>query len=130
MSNTTIAELGDDTDLLLFPDQWLENHRIDLQSRMAELADQLNAVLIAQRFKSYLQQKNMVAICCLNRTATGTPISIIIEIMPLPDAVVILDNDKQDPTAMGKVNAEQQERTWVADGYDVSGARRLKRYKS
>ena len=51
-----ISELGEDADLVLKPDDWLENHRVSLQQKMSLIADELQAVLSAQRTKIRLSR--------------------------------------------------------------------------
>lgn len=55
-------EIGGDADLLTRSDEWLDSHRKYLSGRMSELAEELDAVLIAQRYKNVLQSNNLVAI--------------------------------------------------------------------
>jgi len=51
-----VTSLGDDADLLLKPDDWLENHRVGIQQKMALLADELRSILLAQHEKCRLRR--------------------------------------------------------------------------
>ena len=116
MSNqlSVIADLGEEADLLLAPDEWLENQRINLQTRMSILADQLHNVLKAQKVKHELQQKNMVALRYFDKH------DMTIKFCPLTDAIKQLDqNDPNIPKDISKMNADQQLKTWGKDGYDL-----------
>lgn len=126
---TIIAELGDNADLLLAPDQWLENHRVLLQARMAQISEELDSVLQAQRLKLELQQKNLVPLRCVQRDERGCP-DVVIRVLSLPEALAVLNEQKTDPAipdGLAAKNAEQQVCTWECDGYDVRGARKLRR---
>jgi len=128
---TIMAELGEDTDLLLTPDEWLENQRLCLQQNMSLLAEQLDAVLVAQRIKRQLQQRNLVAVRCVEKE-NGTPRDVIIKICPVTDAIARLDDERNDPTIPADVsgdNRDQQLDTWRADGYDIAAAKRLSQRK-
>jgi len=59
---TMMNEIGGDADLLTRSDEWLDSHRKYLSGRMSELAEELDAVLIAQKYKNVLQRSNLVAI--------------------------------------------------------------------
>lgn len=130
---TILAELEEeDTDLLLAPDEWLENQRIALQQKLALLAQELDGVLTAQRIKGQLQQRNMVAVRCVEKS-DGTPRDIIIQVCPVPDAILRLEEEKNDPAIPRDVsedNARQQFATWRADGYDLEASRKLRKGKS
>lgn len=126
---TIMAELGEDTELLLAPDEWLENQRVALQQKLSLIADELNGVLTAQRIKGQLQQRNMVAVRCVEK-CDGQPRDIIIQVCPVPDAIARLERERKDPTIPADVsdeNARQQLETWRADGYDIEASRRLRR---
>ena len=59
---TMMNEIGGDADLLTRSDEWLDSHRKYLSGRMSTLAEELDAVLIAQKYKNVLQRSNLVAI--------------------------------------------------------------------
>lgn len=133
MSNELMIELelGEDVDLLLEPDEWLDNHRLSIQQRMAMMADELDRILAAQRIKEELQQTNMVAVRHIERNEEGEPDTSIC-ICPLPAALDILENDCKDPeipSSISSMNAHQQMKVWQQDGYDVKGSNDLRRTK-
>lgn len=122
-----IAELGDDADLLLAPDEWLENERRSLQQKLSLIAEELDDILRAQRIKRQLQQRNLVAVRCIEKEG-GQPSDVIIKICSIPDALSRLAAERCDqmiPADIARDNAEQQIVTWRADGYDVDIAERL-----
>jgi hypothetical protein len=59
---TMMHEMGNDADLLTRSDEWLDSHRKYLSGRMSELAEELDVILIAQKYKNVLQHNNLVAI--------------------------------------------------------------------
>lgn len=126
-----INELGDDTDLLLAPDAWLENQRITLQQRLSLLAEQLDGILVAQRIKGQLQQRNLVAVRYIEKT-NDVPSDIVIKVCPITDALAQLDNDQRDqtiPSDVSENSARQQIGVWRSDGYDVETTALLNRWK-
>ena len=52
-----ISEIGDDADLLIRNDEWLEEERRAIATELDIKAQELRIVLLAQRIKSLLQQK-------------------------------------------------------------------------
>lgn len=120
---TLLHDLGDDADLLTRSDQWLEVERRVTATKMNELAVALRAILLAQRVKRLLQQKNMVAVQHLLRDQTGEVRDIIVRIMNLPDAMQSI-TDHHD--TLDSVNAAAQTHGWRADGYDLDTAESLR----
>ena len=47
-------EMGNDADLLTRSDEWLDSHRKYLSATMSELAEELDVILIAQKYKNVL----------------------------------------------------------------------------
>lgn len=117
-----LEELGNDADLLLTTDDWLEISRIQLQQELSLIASQLNSVLSAQRIKEILQQRNMVAV----RNIAG---SNEISICSIVEALRQLDRERTDPAvpaSLSRLNSLQHLKTWECDGYDVDNAQNRK----
>lgn len=128
---TAAVELGEDADLLLAPDEWLENKRISLQQRLSLTAKELEGVLAAQRIKGSLQQRNMVAVRCVDKKH-GVPSDIIIKFCPISDAIARLETEKEDATIPDDIssdNIRQHIDTWQSDGYDIDTVRKLRKQK-
>lgn len=121
---TQIRELGTDVDLLTRHDNWLETQRHALQSDLEQKATELRAVLLAQRIKRLMQQRNLVAVQQLIRGSEGNIIDIVIRIMNLPDALQQLF-DKQTDT-LDAVNTAAQVHGWDQDGYDIQASKALR----
>lgn len=120
---TQISELGEDADLLTRHDDWLETQRIAVQDDLEQKATELRVVLLAQRIKRALQQKNLVAIQQLIRSSEGKVVDIVIRIMNLPDALQKL----RDPVdTLEEINAAAQLFGWDNDGYDIPGSNSLR----
>lgn len=112
-----ISEIGEDADLLTRTDEWLEEERRATAAELDQKAQELRAVLLAQRIKRLLQQKNLVAVQQLLRSTNGEMKEIIVRIMNLPDALYLL-SIRQD--TLDEVNAAAQHIAWDRDGYDLS----------
>jgi hypothetical protein len=121
---TQINELGEDADLLARHDDWLETQRNALQGDLEQKATELRAVLLAQRIKRLLQQKNLVAVQQLIRSSEGKVVDIVIRIMNLPDALQQLLKPAVD--TLDEVNVAAQVYGWDKDGYDIPGSRALR----
>jgi hypothetical protein len=121
---TRISELGEDADLLTRHDDWLETQRSALQDDLEQKATELRAVLLAQRIKRLLQQKNLVAVQHLIRSSEGKVVDIVIRIMNLPDALQHLLKKPTD--TLDEVNAAGQVHGWAKDGYDIPGSKALR----
>jgi hypothetical protein len=118
-----LTELGEDADLLVRHDDWLENQRKAAASELDRNANQLRAVLLAQRIKLALQQKNLVAVQELVRNTKGEVVDIAIKIMSLPDALQRLLKTRD---TLDEVNAAGQVYGWDIDGYDIPTSRELR----
>ena len=112
---TLRCELGENLDLLAKPDQWLENHGIDLANKLSIMIEELESVQKAQKYKRQLQQQNEVAVL---HGAGQSRFSV--EIMPLPDAIQLLKQHESDSKFL------DQMRIWGHDGYDLSGSAQLR----
>jgi hypothetical protein len=108
-----IHEIGEDADLLTRSDEWLDSQRRYISVQMSKLADELGAILIAQKYKIKLQEKNLVAIIEMEEDDV---IDAVVKVMPLPDAISQLD---KSTSSVGKLNKEAQHKNWEDDGYDV-----------
>jgi hypothetical protein len=122
MLNNLMHEIGEDADLLTRPDAWLEEERRATAAELDEKAQELRALLLAQRIKRFLQQKNMVAVRELLSSTDGKIKEIVIKIMNLPDALHILS--KYEPQEVQEV--ERQLIVWSRDGYDLSTSATLR----
>lgn len=118
-----LNDIGEDADLLTRSDEWLEQERTLVASQLDEKARELEKVLLAQKIKKLLQQKNLVAVQQILRTADGEMKDIIVRLMKLPDAISLID--KQQDT-VDEVNAAAQFMTWDNDGYDIATSRALR----
>jgi len=118
-----INELGQDSTLLTRHDDWLETQRASLQGDLEDKATQLKAVLLAQRIKRALQQKNLVAVQQLIKSNDGDVVDIVINIMKLPDALLAL---RTETTELDKANAQAQIFGWDRDGYDTVTSSKLR----
>lgn len=121
---TLIRDLGDDANLIIKSDRWLETERRDCAGEINDLAEKLRSIMVAQNAKRILQQSNMVAVQELTRTDEGDVADIVITIANLPDAIQSLNNpaDTND-----QVNAAAQILTWGDDGYDVPASAALRK---
>lgn len=109
--------LGNDSDLMVRSDEWLDSQRVILTSEMSKLATELNTVLVAMRLKRDIQQKNMVAVQEIEKI-DGEISDISIRILPLQDAVtkhISAPNDSLD-----LINKATQAYVWASDGYEVN----------
>lgn len=103
---------------------WLEEQRRATAAEIDRLAKELNAILLAQKIKNALQQKNLVALQQILRDNHGNASDIIIRILNLPDALALLD-DQRD--TLDQLNAAAQLHGWREDGYDVETSKQLRR---
>lgn len=123
-------ELGANAELLLAPDAWLESRRVCLQQGLSLAAEELAEILAAQRIKNMLQQRNMVAVRCVDKA--GPHPDVVIEICPITDALDRLDRERRDPSIpqdVSEMNERQQVDTWEKDGYDVDASRKVRARK-
>lgn len=119
-----LNDIGDDADLLVRSDEWLEQERKVVASQLDEKARELEKLLLAQKIKRLLQQKNLVAVQQILRTAEGEMKDIIVRLMKLPDAMHLLEERKHD--TIDEVNTAGQFMTWDNDGYDLATSRALR----
>lgn len=116
MSLTSLMEeIGQDADLLTRSDTWLEQERIRRSQELEQAAAELQAVLLAQRIKKQLQQKNLVAAQQLIRDSNGDINKILVRIMNLPDALSMLHTSD----TLDQINNSAQLYGWHQDGYDL-----------
>lgn len=116
--------IGEDADLLTRCDAWLEQERKIVASQLDEKARELEKLLLAQKIKKLLQQRNLVAVQQILRTAEGDMKDVIIKLMNLPDAIYLLEQQHQE--TIDKLNTTAQLTTWNDDGYDVATSRALR----
>lgn len=126
LNNITILmnNIGEDADLLTRCDAWLEQERKIVASQLDEKARELEKLLLAQKIKKLLQQRNLVAVQQILRTAEGDMKDVIIKLMNLPDAIYLLEQQHQE--TIDKLNTTAQLTTWNDDGYDVATSRALR----
>ena len=111
-----IKEIGDDADLLIRNDEWLEEERRITATELDQKAQELHAILLAQRIKKLLQQKNQVAVQQILRTTDGKTKDIIIKIMNLPNALRLLSSPLD---TLDELNSAAQLINWDSDGYNL-----------
>jgi len=110
-----ITDLGDDTDLLMRSDQWLEEERKSVANHLDQLAMELRAIQTAQKIKRQLQQSNLVTVQSLVKDTDNNIVDVIIRIMPITDAVAVLKTQ-----SASAVEVKSQLSNWTLDGYDVN----------
>jgi hypothetical protein len=120
---TLVHELGEDADLLTRSDDWLEQERRSAAAKLDKAANELRAVLLAQKVKRALQQKNLVAVQQILRDANGEIRDITIRLLNLPDALALLSAPVD---TLDEANATGQISVWVGDGYDIPAAAALR----
>ena len=118
-----IQEIGNDADLLIRNDDWLEEERRVTATELDQKAQELRAILLAQRIKRLLQQKNQVAVQEILRTTDGTTKDIIIKIMNLPNALHMLSSPQD---TLDELNSAAQLINWDSDGYNLSDSAALR----
>ena len=125
MTLTTLLEQiqKDDIDLLCKSDEWLENER----RIKAELAHksicELQSVMLVQRIKRMLQQKNLVAMQQIVRDDKDSIQDIIVRIVNLPDALAMVS---QSTDTLDEANFAAQLSGWEDDGYDLEKSAKLR----
>ena len=115
---TLISDLGENADLLTRSDTWLENERRATAAELDRCANELRAIQLAQRIKTALQQKNLVAVQELVRNMDGNIQDIVVRILDLPKAIRKLDGSVPQDT-LDAMNSIAQIHGWRSDGYDV-----------
>lgn len=121
---TISHELGDNADLMVRPDQWLENHRQDLATRVSVMLEELESIQKALLFKRQLQQNNQVAVLLSEKDENGNTRDVAIKIMGLRDAIELLSAPKDD---LDRAALTAQFYVWNNDGYDLPGTYELRR---
>ena len=116
-----LHDLGEDADLLARKDSWLEQQRKATATELDKLANELRAILLAQRIKKRLQQQNMVAVLHDGRDENGDVIGLDVKIKHLPDAIKELESDKHR-----RLSAAAHITGWAEDGYDTETSRTLR----
>lgn len=111
-----IKQLADDFDLLTYSDEWLEEERKSISADLEEAAKTLRAIIIAQRVKKILQDRNLVAVQSLVKSE-GQITDVLIDIMSLPDAMVLLSQNEQE--LQNDLLTSAQMAGWKKDGYDL-----------
>ena len=119
-----LDDIGDDIDLLTRSDEWLEQERRNVASELDERARELEKLLLAQKIKRLLQQKNLVAVQQILRSTSGEIKDIIVRLMKLPDAMHLMGQSQVD--VLDSVNTSSQFMTWDKDGYDIQTSRSLR----
>ncbi len=118
-----IQEMGEDVDLLTKSDEWLEQERRNKAIEYSKITKELELIMLAQRIKISLQQKNLVVVQQIVRDHKGEIEDILIRILNLPDAIAML----QGPTAdYDAINTNLQFEAWDSDGYDIEAASSLR----
>jgi len=121
--NELIEEIGNDADLLTRSDAWLEDARHRCNQELEAAATELRAIILAQKVKGLLQQKNLVAVQQILRSTDGEIRSIIIRVLNLPDALSIISKPHD---ALDMANAAGQLLTWENDGYELQESAALR----
>lgn len=119
---TLMTELGRDIDLLIRPDDWLENQRKELATRASLLLEELDSVLTAQRLKRELQQTNRVAVLLSERTQENQLRDVAVKVMSIKEAIALKSHPKDD---QDRVVLEAQVAVWRDDGYDTTAVAAL-----
>lgn len=121
--NILLSELKTELELITKTDQWLEQEKISLSADIDEKVKELEKILIAMKIKSMLQNKNMVAVKQIIKTANGNIKDMVIRIMSLPDAI---DLCAQTDNEIDRVNYLQHISDWAKDGYDIKLSKALR----
>lgn len=118
-----IDSMGSDAVLLTRNDEWLERQRLEAAKQIDELANNLRALMLAQRIKGLLQQRNLVAVQHILKNENGTIKNILVRLLPLPEAMRILQPSED---ALQEINRTAQIKTWKEDGYDIETSSKLR----
>ncbi len=118
-----IRDLGDDADLLTHSDTWLDSQYLSAAQHMNRLAQELNAIRLAQRIKMQLSQRNVVAVQKLVRDDNDCVVDLEVRLMDLPDAIRSLSDVKD---GMDTANRQAQLHGWKLDGHDLAAAAALR----
>jgi hypothetical protein len=118
-----IKQLGEDFDLLTLSDEWLEEERKSVSSDLERCAKELKAIIIAQRAKKLLQDKNMVAVQSLVKSNDGNITDVLVNIMSLPEALELLSQADKD--SLSDILIHAQIEGWNKDGHDFKNSFQL-----
>lgn len=118
-----INSMGSDAVLLTRNDEWLERQRLQTAQQIDQLANELRALMLAQRIKRLLQQRNLVAIQYLLKDENGSVRDIVIRLLSLPEAMQMM---KPSRDRLEEVNRITQIKTWSEDGYDLETSAALR----
>ncbi len=113
-----LRDLGSDADLITRHDAWLEEERKSLAANLDRTANELRAIILAQKIKRALQQQNLVAVKELIRDESGEVVDLVLKIMPLPNALA-KTTTKNGEMLDALLNKAQKE-GWNRDGYDLA----------
>ena len=119
-----MADLDTDADLVTRSDEWLEAERRSTAHELDRITRELRAIMTAQRIKTALQQKNMVAAQQILRDTDGEIKSVLVRFMNLPDALVMFQAPPRDE--VDELNREAQLYGWDRDGYDIPASAALR----
>lgn len=119
-----IRDLGDNVELLLRPESYLDNQINDITSRMQLLAQEYLTTVTAKKYKRVLQNENQVAVRLLEKDSKGMIIDVVVKIVSLQEAVNRLLDEDSDPTA------ELQMHTIANEGYDLDLYLNLRKAKN
>lgn len=114
--NLLLSQLGEDKDLILKTEKWLNQEKISLSADIDEKVRELEKILIAIKVKNMLQDKNMVALKQVLRNNSGAIRDIVIKIMSLPDAI---DMCNKADNHLDKNNYLRHMTEWDKEGYDI-----------
>lgn len=126
MTTTTmlmLKDLGSDVDLITRHDAWLEEERKSLATNLDKIANELRAIILAQKIKRALQQQNLVAIKELIRDESGEVVDLVLKIIPLPSALAKMDKSNEMLDIL--LNKAQKE-GWEKDGHDLVNSASLR----
>ncbi len=124
--NNLMEQIGEDADLLTYNDEWLEQERVKRAGELERAAEELRAILLAQKIKKNLQQKNLVAMQQIVRDADGEIKSMIVRVVNLPDALSMMRSQQDTADALDTVNIAAQLDGWARDGYDIAASAALR----
>jgi len=118
-----LKDLGSDVDLITRHDAWLEEERKSLATNLDKIANELRAIILAQKIKRALQQQNLVAIKELIRDESGEVVDLVLKIIPLPSALAKMDKSNEMLDIL--LNKAQKE-GWEKDGHDLVNSASLR----
>ena len=113
-----IDDIGDDADLLVRSDEWLEHERRRTAEQIDELVQTLSAIMKAQQIKTILQDRNMIPLQQIERDKNGNPTNIYIMITDLPTALSLIRAKPADE--YDELNNATQLNVWERDNYDIA----------